>query len=111
MKTCIRTGIATARLCDELNRRLAGVVADPVKSGIYINIDSGIQTTIGGKGEIFENFKRSGHLGQFTGCGTKPSGFYDANFEYAKLRYINFDETYAGMPYDCRRSKYFMLNL
>ena len=77
-----------------------------LKTGFVSLIDTGKQCTISGYGEIFDNFLKTYKLEGFTGFGRKPSGFYDADYETAPCRVMNFDQTYHKMPYDCRRSEF-----
>ena len=105
MHTCIWKGIETGRLSDALNSRLFADLHGLSKAGIFIAIDTTHQCTFAGTGPIFENFKRTGKLENYTGFGMTPTTFYEPDFDVAKVRYINFDETYAGMPYDCTDSK------
>ena len=75
--------------------------------GHVLVIDTGGQTTISGTGKIFDEFKESGTLKNYTGYGQEPKTFFEKGYKRAGVRYMNFDETYHGMPYDCRCSKNF----
>ena len=83
----------------------AGTEEKPV--GHISIIECGGQATISGSGKIYENFKATGLLNFFSGCGQIPITFFDENYDTAELREMNFDETYYGMHYDCRSSKIF----
>ena len=75
--------------------------------GHVLVIDTGGQTTISGTGKIFDEFKESGTLKNYTGYGQEPKTFFEKGYKRAGVRYMNFDETYHGMPYDCRRVRIF----
>ena len=100
--SCIRSGLETGRLCDVLNDRISKALG--LKTGIFIGIDTGLQCTVAGSGPIFEHYKKTGTIAKHTGFGLKPSTFYDPDFDYAKLRFINYDETFANSPYDASTS-------
>ena len=101
----VRAGFNTVRFAETYNKRTAqpGTQANTV--GYISIIESGGQATLSGSGKIYENFKQTGLLQYFSGCGTKPVKFFDENFDTAPQREMNFDETYYGMHYDFRSSK------
>ena len=100
--TCVRTGLATARMCDILNERISKLLG--LQTGVFIAIESGQQCTISGCGPIYDEYKRTGKIMNHSGYGDIPKSFYDPDFDTAAIRFLNFDETYADMPYDCRKS-------
>ena len=105
--TSIREGIASLRIADFLRQKLAdlGKEMRGVSGGIFL-IDTGEQCTIGGVGEIFDDFRWTGKIVNYTGYGGEPATMYDKkNYHTAPCSIMNFDETYYRMPYDCRSRK------
>ena len=96
--SCIQTGLETSHLNDRISKALG------LKTGFFIAIDTGIQCTYSGSGLMYEAYKATGKITNHTGFGKKPSNFYDIDFDTAEFRYIEFDETFAGSPYDCCKS-------
>ena len=74
-------------------------------------IDTGGQTTISGSGKIYEDFKASNQILGYFGFGQNPKFFYEPGYLRASVRYMNLDETYHRMPYDCTKSMLHYLKL
>ena len=72
-------------------------------------IETGGQTTFSGSGEIYENFKKTGLIQNFSGYGHKPVSFFENGFDSALSREIKFNETYYDMHYDVRNSESFKI--
>ena len=106
LRNAIRGGFNVSRLAEYLQKRLSQGASNEREVGHVFLVDTGGQTTISGSGKIFENFKKCGKLSGYTGMGENAVEFFDKGYKTANLRYMNFDETYHGMPYDCTRSKY-----
>ena len=111
MSTSLREGLDCICLAEHYNKRIhinSNCVESP---GAILLIKTGEQCTICGAGTIYEEFKRTGKLINFTGYGEKPKSFYEQNFQEAPLRMINFDQTFYDMPYDCRESKCIVIDI
>ena len=106
----VHVGFNTVRLAEIYNQRTT--VPSPSNENVgYLSIvDTGGQTTISGSGKIFERFLSTGWVDTFSGYGTKPVTFLEKSFLCAPLRKMNFDETYYGMHYDCRKSKHLLMS-
>ena len=103
--TCIRTGLATARMCDILNDRISKILG--LKTGIFIAIETGQQCTISGCGPMYEEYLKTGKITKHSGFGDEPKSFYNHDFDSAPFQFLKFDETYADMPYDSSKSKFY----
>ena len=76
-----------------------------VPSGLFV-IDTGEQCTIGGAGDMYDDFLANGRIMNYTGYGEEPVMMFDKkNYHTASCRLMKFDETYYQMPYDCRSRK------
>ena len=73
-----------------------------------IYFESGNQCTIAGFGKMYDTFKTNGQVTGTLPTGVQVKKYDDPDFEVARLWELKFDETYPGMPYDCRHSKYFI---
>ena len=80
--TCIRYGYATQRLCEAYNSQVGHNVG---KSAFGAFIDTGRQATVAGDGKMYEDYKKTGVLHGFTGCGLSPTPFKEANSDEAPL--------------------------
>ena len=106
LRNAVRAGINVSRLADYCQERFHTELGVGKKIVGHVSaIDTGGQTTISGSGEIFEKFKRTGELNGYAGCGQTPKTFFEPGYKTAPVRYMNLDETYHRMPYDCRDSK------
>ena len=101
--TCFRVGIAASRIAEVLNKRME--IEEKVACLMFM--ENGKQTTVSGEGFLFDNFKKTGKIEQYSGLGCTPKRIYDRDFDESKLRTVTFSETYYKMSYDGRDSKYF----
>ena len=105
LRTTIRYAIATGRIAHYYNNKLLGADKNDRKVNIFMHLDTGKQSTVSGLGKIYEEYKKTGKIANYTGYGLAPVEFGDEDFDSAPYRKIDFDETYAHMPYDARRSE------
>ena len=108
MNTCIRAGHTVSRLCEAYNQRVSADGLNIKKNSFMAYFETGEQCSIAGFGEQYDKFKEQGHFELCLPAGITLKKYDDPDFEVARFREINFDETYPGMPYDCRRSKNFI---
>ena len=102
----VREGLAAVRIAEFLNKELQDLGEEIGLRGLVLVLDTGQQCTIAGAGTIFDNFRHTGQVNNYTGYGEEPTKFYDRkNYHTAPCRLMNFDETYYKMPYDCRSCK------
>ena len=101
IKTCIRYGYATQKLCEAYNSRVG---QSSGKSGFGVYIDTGRQSTIAGAGKMYADYQKTGLLQGFTGCGITPTPFKNANSDEAPIRLMTFVDTYYGLRYKITRS-------
>ena len=59
-------------------------------TNIVILLDTGLQTTIAGFGKVWDKFRETGLLQDFTGFGQNAATFEDEHFEDAALRTMTF---------------------
>ena len=101
--TSVREGLAAIRIADFLNNKLSeekGEQKGP--TGACIVMDTGTQSTIGGVGKIFEQFRQNGKVTDYTGFEQEPTEMYDKkSYHTAPCRLMTFEQTYYRMPYDC----------
>ena len=105
LRTCIRYGIGTGRIADEYNSRIFAASHMQRDSNILIVLDTGKQTTVAGKGKLYEKFLQTGEIKDFSGYGSTPAKFHQEHYQRAPLCTMSFAETYGNMHYDCRQSK------
>ena len=105
LRNAIRHGFNISRLAEYVQSRMYDEVGkDKQKVGHVLVVETGGQATISGTGEIFENFKTTGKIEGYSGYGQIPLTFFEKGYRTATVRYMNFDETYHRMPYDCTKS-------
>ena len=108
----VREALAAVRIADFLKEKLENLDEEVGLTGLVLALDTGQQCTIAGAGPIFDEFKRSGKVINYTGYGEEPAKFYDRkNYHTAPCRSMNFDESYYKMLYDCRSLKVLSLFL
>ena len=104
----LREGLAATRIADFVNQKLRNenLIHNDSSSGAVICIDTLGQTTFAGVGKIYEDFKRTGKLMNYSGFGKEAKTFYEKDFEAAAVRMLNYDQTFYKLPYDVRKSKH-----
>ena len=107
MKTAFQYGIVTKRLCDAYNERVKGFSKVQKDASIVMMLETGEQSTLSGKGVIYNEYLQTGLLQGFTGCGMTPVNFCDPNAQAAPIRKMSFADTYKGVTYKATRSKFF----
>ena len=65
------------RIADFLNQQLESLGEEVGLTGLVLALDTGKQCTIAGAGPIFEEFRWSGKVINYTGYGEEPTKFYD----------------------------------
>ena len=107
LRTCIRYGIATGRIADNYNERIANSTKMVKKmAGIMICIESGSQCTLAGYGPIFDKFMETGKIENFSGFGNIPAHSKQEHFHEAPLRVMTFANTYNDNFKEFRKSKH-----
>ena len=101
----IREGLAAVRIAEFLNEQLKGIGIKNGIPGALIFLEVGGQCTTSGVGKIYDDFKRTGKIINYTGYGQQATRFNEPNYEKAQFRFVNFDETFHKMPYDARTSE------
>ena len=97
------------RIAHFLNEKLREQGEEPGEAGFVLALDTGFQSTLAGAGAIFDEFRQSDKVIDYTGYGEEPTKFYDKeNYHISQCRIMNFDETYYKMPYDCRSRNNFV---
>ena len=103
MKTAIRSAIAAGRTLEDKERLLHGDNAAPTGAMSFV-FDTG-NTTIGGHGEVYDNFCKNGVLTGYPGEGTQPVTSEHANYKDATLKVMQFHETFKQLKKDVDLSK------
>ena len=94
--------LAAVRIADFLNKILHDIGEQFGPTGCVVTIDTGQQCTLAGCGEMYDEFKRSGIIKNYTGHEEGPVDFYDRkSFHNAPCYTMKFDTSYYKMPYDC----------
>ena len=101
-------GFAAVQIAQFLNEKLEHLEEDVGLTGLVLAIDTGQQSTLAGTGQMYEEFRCSSKVIDYTGYGQEPTKFYDKqNYHTAPCRIMQFDETFYKMPYDCHSHKAF----
>ena len=102
-KSAVRTAVVTGRCCEEREKLLNP--QSPRPTGSLVFVFEPTSTTVGGHGQVFENFRQTGQLEGFPGQGTHIASMFDANFNKAPLKLMRFDETYKKLRHDVSYSE------
>ena len=101
----VRGAGAAGRLGEIQNEKSKGSSVLPRIPSAIVCIDTGYQTTIGGCGPLFQQFKRNQPL-SYTGMGQVPKKVTDELFHDADLREVSFRDTFDLQNYDVTKSKF-----
>ena len=96
--------MAATRLADEYNERVSPG-NNSKKASAIVCIDTGLDTTIGGKGHLLEQFKNKEVISAFTGCATNPVKTSDDMFDEARFKEVSFKDTFVLQKYDVSKSE------
>ena len=102
-KLAVRTAVVTGRCCEEREKLLNP--DSPRPTGSLVFVFEPTSTTVGGHGQVFENFRECGAVQGFPGEGTKMATIFDSNFQKAPLKLMRFDETYKNLRHDVSYSE------
>ena len=104
LRTAIRTVIATSRYMAKKQEVLKSDEHLPI--GSLSIISDGSQATVGGYGELYDNFIKTKQLLGYPGEKGDFTEFDSPDYDSAPLRTMRFDETYADMPYKVTSRKF-----
>ena len=98
------------RIADLLNDKLSKLGQKTGKASAFMALDTGGQCTIGGIGKMFDEFRKSGRVKNYSGYGETLKKYGEDGFKDCSVRYIKLDETYFNMPYSCVNSNIYFIN-
>ena len=105
-RTAVRVTIATARYLERKQELYSSGCKKSISSMVLIN--NGDSTTIGGCGEMYDNFLKTKELKCFHENEGDFTSYLDPHYASAKLKVMKFDESYDNMPYDASTRKWLL---
>ena len=110
-KSAVRTTVVTGHCVERKHQMLTNCTDSDENTGSIVLIFRGDHTVVGGHGKIFDKFCQTGLLSGFPGEGEQVISLSEDKYVSAKIKVMEFHETYKNLRYDVNHSKYVCMNV
>ena len=98
LATCVRIVIPLIKLAEKYYMNKKDGPEKGIEPSLLFLFDSGYSTTISGWGNVFNEFCKTKHLGNYTGRNVKPRKPEDEDYTKSRLCILPFDHAFNLVP-------------